>query len=120
MPGGTAARRYPPPDSVTAVCAPIMDGLVAVTVTPGSTPPLASLTLPLIEPVVLAPPPCANADDAIRHAAITATISWNPRRLMNALLLHLDATLVTRKISASRAPGRTNPKSNTGRTLCDF
>ena len=38
-----------------------MDGLVTVTFTPGSTPPLESATFPLIEPVVLAPPPWANA-----------------------------------------------------------
>jgi len=42
---------------VTDVCAPIAEGLVAETVTPGSTPPLLSTTLPLIDPVVLAPPP---------------------------------------------------------------
>jgi hypothetical protein len=55
---------------------------VALTVTPGNTALLVSLTLPLIDPVVLAPPPCANAVDAIKHAARTATTSCNPRRLM--------------------------------------
>src|SRR5207244_5230839 len=64
------------------------DGLAAVTVTPGSTAALVSATLPLIEPVVLAPPPCANACvDASRQAASTATTKTNPRRFMNALLL---------------------------------
>src|SRR5256885_2565164 len=64
------------------------DGLATVTVTPGRTAALVSATLPLIEPVVLAPPPCANACvDASRHAASTATTRWNPRRFMNALLL---------------------------------
>ena len=41
-----------------------MLGLVAVTVTPGSTPPEVSVTLPLIEPVVLET--CANAVDEAR------------------------------------------------------
>jgi len=66
---------------------PIIDGLVTVTVTPGSTALLLSNTLPLIDPVVLAPPPCANAVVAIRHAARTAITKVNPRRLMNVLLL---------------------------------
>ena len=61
--------------SVTDDCTPIIDELVALTVTPGSTPPLLSVTLPLIDPVVLAPPPCANAGDAIRHTASAATTS---------------------------------------------
>jgi len=59
-----------PPVSVTVDCTPIIDGLVTVTVTPGRTPPLLSATLPLIEPVVDAPPPCANACvDASRQTA---------------------------------------------------
>src|SRR5438876_11746691 len=62
-----------------------MEGLDTVTVTPGRTAWLASATLPLIDPVVLAPPPCANACvEASRHAASTATTKWNPRRFMNA------------------------------------
>jgi hypothetical protein len=61
-----------PASLVTAVCTPIAAGLVAVTVTPGNTPPCASLTSPLMLPVELAPPPCANADDAM---AATATIA---------------------------------------------
>ena len=64
---------------------PMDEGLVALTVTPGSTPPLLSETLPLIEPVVLAPPPCANACvEASRQTASTATTKRNPRRFMNA------------------------------------
>src|SRR5688572_682415 len=50
-----------PASLLTAVSAPICAGLVAVTVTPGSTPPCASLISPLMLPVELAPPPCANA-----------------------------------------------------------
>src|SRR5437762_7285318 len=62
-----------------------MEGLATVTVTPGRTAWLASVTLPLIDPVVLAPPPCANACvEASRHPASTATTIWNPRRFMNA------------------------------------
>src|SRR5476649_2870050 len=75
-----------PLTSVTETCVPIIEGLVAVTVTPGSTPPLLSATLPLIEPVELAPPPWANAVDVNKQTAITATNSWNPR-LMNFLLV---------------------------------
>src|SRR5690242_16133459 len=62
MPGGSAGKRCEPPASVTAVCTPISDGLVAVTDTPGSTAPLASATLPPMLPVLLAPPPWAPAD----------------------------------------------------------
>src|SRR5262245_30623954 len=64
---------------------PIDEGLVAFTVTPGNTALLVSVTLPLIDPVVLAPPPCAKAVDAVitaRHAARPATTICNPRRLM--------------------------------------
>src|SRR5437762_6056056 len=80
------------------------DGLAAVTVTPGSTAALVSATLPLIEPVVLAPPPCANARvDANRQAASTATTRTNPRRFMNALLLQsLDVHSV--RAQCSRPP----------------
>ena len=46
-----------PASLVTTVNWPIWAGLVAVTVTPGSTPPCASDTLPLMLPVELAPPP---------------------------------------------------------------
>src|SRR5262249_6247004 len=88
VPGGTAGKRYSPSGFVTAVCTPIIAGLLTVTVTPGSTAPLESATLPLIVPVELAPPPCANAcADANRHAASTATKMESPRRLMNVLLL---------------------------------
>src|SRR6516162_3056697 len=61
---------------------PIIDGLVTLTVTPGSTALLVSATLPLIDPVVLAPPPCANAVDASRHPASTAKTRWNPRHFI--------------------------------------
>jgi hypothetical protein len=45
-PGGTAGNRYCPFSFVTCVCAPIIDGLVAVTLTPGNTAPLLSATRP--------------------------------------------------------------------------
>src|SRR5262245_45173403 len=45
------------------------------------------MTLPLMEPVVLAPPPCANASvDASSNAGSTATSKWNLRRFMNSSL----------------------------------
>src|SRR4029453_12903618 len=62
-PGGTAGNRYWPFSLVTCVCAPIIDGLVAVTVTPGNTAPLLSATRPWMVPVLLAPPPCAALVD---------------------------------------------------------
>src|SRR4029077_19526739 len=88
------------------------EGLVALTVTPGRTPPLLSATLPLIEPVVDAPPPCANACvEASRQPASTATTNWNPRRFMNALLF-----LNTRTVQPPCASGRVS-RTNT-QTLC--
>ena len=45
-PGGTAGKRYDPFSLETCVCVPIIDGLVAVTVTPGNTALLESVTLP--------------------------------------------------------------------------
>ena len=45
-PGGTAGNRKDPFSLVTCVCVPIIDGLAAVTVTPGSTAALLSATRP--------------------------------------------------------------------------
>jgi hypothetical protein len=64
---------------VIAVSDPICAGLVAVTVTPGSTPPCASFTSPLMLPVELAPPPWANADVAKAMVATTAQTTLNKR-----------------------------------------
>jgi hypothetical protein len=61
-----------PASLVTAVSWPIWAGLVAMTVTPGSTPPCASFTSPLMLPVELAPPPCASAVDASVTTATSA------------------------------------------------
>ncbi len=44
-----------------------MDGLAIVTVTPGMTPAEASVTLPLIAPLV-APTDCANPAPAVKTA----------------------------------------------------
>ena len=51
---GRAGNRYCPLSLVIAVWTPISAGLDAVTVTPGSTAPVLSLTVPLIPPVVCA------------------------------------------------------------------
>ena len=68
-----------PASLVTAVSWPICAGLVAMTVTPGSTPPCASFTSPLMLPVELAPPPCANAVDAsVTMAARAQTMFLQP------------------------------------------
>src|SRR6185295_11718867 len=69
MPG----KRYLPSASVTVVRAPICDGDVAVTVTPGSTAPWASLTVPVRRPW----PICANAADGTSIATAAATASRN-------------------------------------------
>ena len=45
---------------------------------------LLSATLPLMEPVVLAPPPCANAWVDASRATSTAATRWNHRRFMNS------------------------------------
>ena len=50
-PGGSAGKRKFPCSSVTAVVTPTVEELRASTVTPGSTPPWASLTTPTIEPL---------------------------------------------------------------------
>ena len=60
-------------------CAPIIDGLVAVTVTPGRTAPLLSAARPWIVPVLLAPPPCAALIDGNINPNASATArTFNP------------------------------------------
>jgi hypothetical protein len=59
-----------PVSDVTVVCGWINAGPVAVTVTPGNTAPCASMTRPWMVPVLLAPPPCANAE-ALNDSAIS-------------------------------------------------
>jgi len=46
VPAGNAGNRYSPRLSVTAMLTPTADGLRASIVTPGSTPPDESLTMP--------------------------------------------------------------------------
>ena len=52
-PGGSRSNRYAPVVSVTCVCGAANQPVAAesVTVTPGSTAPLVSVTMPVIEPV---------------------------------------------------------------------
>src|SRR5262249_58014898 len=50
-PGGMARRTYSPASFVNAVRTAFVAGLVNVTVTPGTSAPLGSLTTPLISPV---------------------------------------------------------------------
>src|SRR4051812_17783320 len=52
LPGGRLSRRKRPSSSVVEDCARIRFGLVTVTVTPGTTAPLTSVTVPSIVPVV--------------------------------------------------------------------
>src|SRR5688572_25770064 len=72
-----------PASLLTAVSAPICAGLVAVTVTPGSTPPCASLISPLMLPVELAPPPCAKAADDASIMASAQLRSLQPFMCVN-------------------------------------
>jgi hypothetical protein len=62
-----------------------MDGLVAVTVTPGSTAALVSVTRPVIVPVELAPPPWAKAEGAASRT-LQATSVQREHRFMTNLL----------------------------------
>src|SRR5216683_495101 len=71
MPGGTPGSRYVPSSFVTVVRAPWSAGLVAVTVTPGMTPPLVSVTRPFSDPVV-APMDCAAATPAVSTSTDTS------------------------------------------------
>src|SRR6266511_5506133 len=62
------------------------EGLFAVTVTPGRTPPLASTTLPLIDPVVAPAPPWANAVAAVPlMSQITVRTAANPGRILRLI-----------------------------------
>src|SRR3954469_16307849 len=93
---------------------PIADGLVAFTVTPGSTALLVSLTRPLIDPVVLAPPPCAKAAAGAITAThtIAATTNANPRfirtppRICDATIPIQRGTIANAEEDASFHPRR--------------
>src|SRR5206468_2253150 len=52
LPGGRFNRRKRPSSSAVADCARMRLGLVTITVTPGTTAPLTSVTVPSIVPVV--------------------------------------------------------------------
>src|SRR5919198_951120 len=85
-----AGKRYCPSALVTAVWTPIIAGLVAVTVTPGSTALLVSVTRPLMVPVELAPPPWARADAGTSRLVVSTTrATWNARRLISPLQIHV-------------------------------
>jgi hypothetical protein len=64
-------KRYTPSSVVTNVRTPCSEGLLIVTVTPGSTPSLESLILPFSDPV--APTVCAAGRPATRANAINTT-----------------------------------------------
>src|SRR4029079_10505219 len=66
-PTGMFSKRYAPSLSVTATAVPIRAGLLASTVTPTSTPPVSSLTLPRMPPVEV----CAAT--VLANAAMYAT-----------------------------------------------
>src|SRR5437870_9642644 len=68
--------RYCPAPSVTAVRTfSIRTGLAASTLTPGSTPPDSSLTVPVRVP-------CANAADGSRRAAIRIKMAFDAQRMV--------------------------------------
>ena len=79
VPGFRPVMRYWPALSVTAVRTFSMRaGLDASTVTPGSTPPDSSLTVPVRVP-------CADAKDGSRTAAIRIRTTLNARRMVGLL-----------------------------------
>src|SRR4029453_10612834 len=80
-PGGIAGNRKGPSSPHTAVRRPSPEGLAIVIVTPGMMPPLESLTLPLIAPVV-APTVCA--DDGREAIAMKPTIT---NRILSRLMV---------------------------------
>src|SRR5213594_3446734 len=87
---------YRPAASVTAVrCCSINTGLVAVTVTPGNTAPVASFTIPAI------PASCACAAPARRTRVVTtaAAIRAVPARAMGPPLAFLTAGRYSIEIS---------------------
>src|SRR5688500_3443260 len=70
----------PAPSVTTVRVAPWIAGLVASTVTPGSTPPDASRTVPVNVP-------CANARDGSSHRAAASTQHFTlPRILVSPLI----------------------------------
>ena len=83
-PIGNGARRYSPTSFVTAVtCGTCKAGLVAVTVTPGSTPPLWSVTCPMM----LAPEPWPAATELeIGNKNKLAKMKTSPHRTSDVLL----------------------------------
>src|SRR5258708_3651119 len=85
-PGGTPGSRYVPSTPVTVVRAPCSAGLVAVTVTPGSTAPLESVTLPVSDPLV-APTVCACTRPAAKIDRIPTTPHTTIRLLRMTLSL---------------------------------
>jgi hypothetical protein len=74
-------NRYIPVSSVTVMRCPCSEGLLTVTVTPGSAAPVASVTVPTMPPVVCADTPAARMSNTGR------TIR---RRNMATSLLRLD------------------------------
>ena len=71
MPTFSRGNWNEPVSLVVATCGWSSDGLVRVTVTPGSTAPDASVTLPKISPVC----DWAQADDALNTSASAASMA---------------------------------------------
>src|SRR5882724_11264560 len=79
VPGTNSTILYSPVASVTALRTfSINAGLLASTVTPGSTAPVASLTVPEIAPV-----PCADANDGRHRNQANATANRSDRPPMD-------------------------------------
>ena len=89
-----------PASLVTAESSPICAGLVAVTVTPGSTPPCASFTSPLMLPVELAPPPWANAGLAASTSMARKAQVILLQRFIKNLLWTVEGVVRTNKRTA--------------------
>src|ERR671911_512067 len=91
---GNGARRYSPSSFVTSTtCATCSAGLVAVTVTPGSTAPLWSVTCPMIDAVLW--PAAGDPASARRPTTSTTTLDRT----------HHEAPNVVPRIAACLSPG---------------
>ncbi len=77
MPGGNARNRYDPSLPVTCTCGWMSAGPLAVTVTPGSTAPVLSVTVPLMRPLNSCAARDAPVIDSVTNTADDTTSFLN-------------------------------------------
>ena len=101
--------RYCPRSLVTALRDPCIDGLAAVTVTPGMTAPLVSVTVPVTPPVVSWRPSTVDVNEQTKKTAsstgptglrtrslMTISFPLNAKRLIGPVRRGLDLLCCTR------------------------